>query len=288
METLDDLIPGQEYVRRELHKIFGGNRQKGIVTLPKFDAIFLLNSSKGSDYGYSDSWSKGLYTLSGEGTIGNQKLTAGNKALADAIGNLKRVFLFEPMVNRKPFTHIFESELRCVDYKEEEGKDLNGNTRTMFRFFFKSLNHPDFRASLLQQLREEIESDLSGNTEHPRRTQKVIDRGSKPLSWYRETFIRDGYKCVYCDKDVKSQFDDWMSIEVDHIIPVAKGGSHNLGNRGTSCNVCNSLKHSYSPENFESMSREELLADIRKYIRGKREIWGARYQEALEEYKQKR
>ena len=101
------------------------------------------------------------------------------------------------MVNRKPFTHIFESELRCVDYKEEEGKDLNGNTRTMFRFFFKSLNHPDFRASLLQQLREGIESDLSGNTERQRRTQEVIDRGSKPLSWYRETYIRDKYKCVY-------------------------------------------------------------------------------------------
>ena len=52
MATLNGLIPGQEYVRRELHKEFGGNQQKGIVTLPKFEAIFLLNSSKGSDYGY--------------------------------------------------------------------------------------------------------------------------------------------------------------------------------------------------------------------------------------------
>jgi hypothetical protein len=153
--------------------------------------------------------------------------------------------------------------------------------------YYGNQKYPDFRASLLQQLKEEIESDLSGSTEHPRRTQKVIDRGSKPLSWYRETYIRDRYKCVYCDKDVKSQFDDWMSIQVDHIIPVSKGGSHDLGNRGTSCNVCNSLKHTYVPENFESMSREELLADIRKYIRGKREVWGARYQEALEEYKKR-
>ena len=123
MKDLDDLIPGQEYIRKELHKVFGGNQQKGIVTLPKFDAIFLLNSSKGSDYGYSDSWSKGLYTLSGEGTVGNQKLTAGNKALAEATNNSKRIFLFEPITKRKPFTHIFEAELRCIYYKEEEGKD---------------------------------------------------------------------------------------------------------------------------------------------------------------------
>ena len=285
MNPLDDLVPGQEYIRRELHKIFGGNQQKGIVTLPKFDCIFLLNSSKGSDYGYSDSWSEGKYTLSGEGTIGDQKLTQGNKALADSIGSLKRIFLFEPTA-RKPFTHIFDSELRCVDYKEEEGKDINGNTRMMFRFFFKSLNHPDFRASLLKQLQEDKEEPLSGNTERKRRTQEVIDRGSKSLKWYRETYIRDGYKCVYCDKDVKSQFDDWMSIQVDHIVPVSKGGSDDIENRGTSCNVCNSLKHSYIPDNFESMSRDELMKDIRAYVKEKRKNWEAKYQRAMEEYNQ--
>ena len=110
----------------------------------------------------------------------------------------------------------------------------------------------------------------------------------KPLEWYRETYIRDDYKCVYCDTDLKLRFNDWMSIEIDHIVPKSKGGSDDLDNRATSCSVCNSFKHSYVPNNFENMSRQELVKAIRKKIQSKREIWMGRYEEALLEYEQKK
>jgi len=110
----------------------------------------------------------------------------------------------------------------------------------------------------------------------------------KPLEWYRETYIRDEYKCVYCDTDLKSRFNDWMSIEIDHIVPKSKGGSDDLDNRATSCSACNSFKHSYIPNNFENMSREELIKAIRKKIKIKREMWMERYHEALLEYEQKK
>jgi len=79
-----------------------------------------------------------------------------------------------------------------------------------------------------------------------------------------------------------------MSIQVDHILPVSKGGSDDLSNRVTSCNVCNSLKHSYLPENHESLTHEELIDNIRNYIRTKQDKWEIEYQKALSEYKEQR
>ena len=108
----------------------------------------------------------------------------------------------------------------------------------------------------------------------------------KPLKWYRKMYIRDEYKCVYCDRDMKERFDDWMTIENDHLIPAVKGGGDGLDNMVTSCSVCNSFKHSYLPENFSSLSREELLDEIRKYVLGKREEWKVTYQEVLGEYEE--
>ena len=44
VKALNELTPGREYVRKELQDVFGGNKQRGIVTLPNFDAIFLMPS----------------------------------------------------------------------------------------------------------------------------------------------------------------------------------------------------------------------------------------------------
>ena len=99
-------------------------------------------------------------------------------------------------------------------------------------------------------------------------------------------YIRDEYKCVYCDRDMKERFDDWMNIENDHLIPAVKGGGDGLDNRVTSCSVCNKFKSAYLPGNFSSLSKEELLDEIRKYVLGKREEWKVTYQEALVEYEE--
>ncbi len=106
----------------------------------------------------------------------------------------------------------------------------------------------------------------------------------KPLSWYRETYIRDRYKCVYCGRDMKDRFDDWMSLEIDHLIPVSKGRDDSLDNRVTSCHVCNRFKSNFLPENYKSLSRDELVDKIREYILGKRKEWEDEHQKALIEF----
>lgn len=58
-----------------------------------------------------------------------------------------------------------------------------------------------------------------------------------------KVFKRDHYTCTYCGrKNVK--------MEIDHIIPVSKGGSDDLSNLTTSCRRCNAQKKDKTLEEF--------------------------------------
>lgn len=47
-------------------------------------------------------------------------------------------------------------------------------------------------------------------------------------------FKRDGFKCLCCGYDKR--------LEIDHIIPVSKGGENKLSNLQTLCKSCNCIK----------------------------------------------
>lgn len=49
-----------------------------------------------------------------------------------------------------------------------------------------------------------------------------------------EVFKRDGFKCQYCGRSAPD-----VILEVDHIVPVAKGGENDILNLITSCRDCN-------------------------------------------------
>jgi len=53
----------------------------------------------------------------------------------------------------------------------------------------------------------------------------------------RQVFLRDGFKCQECGAHPGKQKTVWL--EVDHIIPVAKGGLNDLSNLRTLCDACN-------------------------------------------------
>lgn len=143
ISEIKELIIGNFYVRRNLHETFGGNRQRGIVTLPQHNAIFLLNANSQTSSVYEDGWSDGKYYLSGEGLNGDQTLTFGNKALKENISSKtpKRLFLFEPLDrSKRPFTHVLESELRCIDYQIIQKEDSSGSYRNLFKFIFEPID----------------------------------------------------------------------------------------------------------------------------------------------------
>lgn len=46
------------------------------------------------------------------------------------------------------------------------------------------------------------------------------------------------WACVYCD----ASFDRMVVAEVDHVVPLAKGGAHEWANLAPACATCNRLK----------------------------------------------
>lgn len=51
------------------------------------------------------------------------------------------------------------------------------------------------------------------------------------------TLKRDRFRCTYC-----GQAGTDVELQVDHIIPVARGGSHHISNLTTACRECNQKK----------------------------------------------
>jgi len=57
----------------------------------------------------------------------------------------------------------------------------------------------------------------------------------------KRVLARDQYTCVYCNGE---------ATQVDHVIPRAKGGTHDLDNLVACCATCNSRKGSRSHASF--------------------------------------
>ncbi|CEL23996.1 hypothetical protein MB9_0348 [Methanobacterium formicicum] len=62
-------------------------------------------------------------------------------------------------------------------------------------------------------------------------------RNPIPAALRHEVFVRDGYRCRECGATNRDE-----KLEVDHIISVAQGGTDELDNLQTLCQVCNRAK----------------------------------------------
>jgi 5-methylcytosine-specific restriction endonuclease McrA len=91
-------------------------------------------------------------------------------------------------------------------------------------------------------------------------TELVIEDNQIPTKTYfrnnlsgkvrQDVLMRDNYTCQICGATV----DDGVKLEIDHIIPVSKGGTNDENNLQVLCQQCNREKH----------NRDDLLHDKRK------------------------
>ncbi|MGN1457844.1 MAG: hypothetical protein ACI4XP_07815 [Acutalibacteraceae bacterium] len=68
---------------------------------------------------------------SGEGKIGDQHMTLGNKAIVDAESDGKTIHLF---VKFSPQEYYYQGVFSLVDYTYEDDKDESGNIRKEYKF----------------------------------------------------------------------------------------------------------------------------------------------------------
>ena len=57
----------------------------------------------------------------------------------------------------------------------------------------------------------------------------------------RRVFIRDGYTCQYCGRQVRD-------LTLDHVIPRHRGGQHTWNNVVSACKACNQRKAGRTPQ----------------------------------------
>lgn len=72
-----------------------------------------------------------------------------------------------------------------------------------------------------------------------------------------EVFKRDKFTCAYCGRKAPD-----VILEVDHIVPVAKGGDNNITNLVTSCIDCNRGKRDIPLQVNETLEKQRLQMEL--------------------------
>ena len=73
------------------------------------------------------------------------------------------------------------------------------------------------------------------NALHAEKRQAALSTARNVCGALRDIIlVRDAYKCVYCGST--------ENLEIDHVIPVVKGGATSLLNLVTACMTCNCTK----------------------------------------------
>ena len=75
-----------------------------------------------------------------------------------------------------------------------------------------------------------------------------------------EVFKRDGFACKYCGAGAE----DGMKLNIDHIIPVSRGGTNDMDNLITACHLCNAGKR--------DVLISENAMQFKKWNAGKKEV----------------
>lgn len=81
-------------------------------------------------------------------------------------------------------------------------------------------------------------------------------------------YLKQGGKCFYCQS--KFDFNHKQPVTSDHMTPLSRGGPDTMENKCLSCQSCNSLKGSLTPQEFfigvrMVMKGELTMKELRKY-----------------------
>jgi 5-methylcytosine-specific restriction protein A len=143
---------GKIYNRRdEIHKVYGGQQQRGISTPANHPLIFLFTGESGESYGYEDKFQPdGTFRYTGEGQVGDMEMLRGNSAIRDHQELGKNLFLFEYV---KSGYVRFMGEVVCVGHHIEQRVDRSGDRRDAIIFHLALL--PSLASSSIKEPRAE-------------------------------------------------------------------------------------------------------------------------------------
>lgn len=117
-----------------------------------------------------------------------------------------------------------EAEATALDSELEELVELAVEIMESLADYSDVYMHPEWR---MAEALADFQAAQRKPVDKPRRR-------PLPNSLRKKVFERDQYRCRLCG--------DWHNLSVDHIHPVAHGGTDDMENLQTLCQTCNSRK----------------------------------------------
>jgi putative restriction endonuclease len=260
--NLENLKIGQNYYKKEIEEIFDtnfGHSISGINLRNLRDgtkAILLFSSVKGP---YSDRSDEDIIYYSGEGMVGDQKLTNANKALVNSNSEGRVIFGFEK-TDPKSTEWVYMGLLQVLDYDY-----IPQNGRKVYEFKIQKLQFENPEIILKEQEELVNEAISSEPVLTQMRDTKQTYRKIKVRSAAFKTKIKELYEdsCAVCGirRYNKAQNPE---VEAAHIYPVEKDGTDDLRNGLSLCKL-----HHWAfdgglfviEDNFEIKVLPEILND---------------------------
>lgn len=92
-------------------------------------------------------------------------------------------------------------------------------------------------------------------------------RLKKPPSLYLEVWSRDKWTCQYCGyraQDFKTWWNGHFSL--DHVVPLAHGGSHSTDNLVVTCGQCNNHKRDFYDDGMADLPLDARISIVREHL----------------------
>jgi 5-methylcytosine-specific restriction enzyme A len=244
---------GETITNNQLHDIFGCSTQGGMRPSKSTNTLVLVSKST-RDALYKDKWLGNILHYTGEGQIGDQKLSRANKILADSPTTTIGLFLFEKLdVNQ------YRYRGRCILAEQpypEIQKDQNGDERTVLMFPLRLIDDIADLSELEKAFKERvIEASLLSNEELRKRAMNsqpgpVGKRKVFSTYFQRNADVAEHAKrrangvCQLCEN--AAPFNDSRGkpfLETHHIQWLANEGSDTIDNTVALCPNCHRKMH---------------------------------------------
>jgi 5-methylcytosine-specific restriction protein A len=258
--TDPSFVPEKLYHRqRDIHAVFGGQEQGGMMTPAEHNLIFLVTGSSGQQHGYADHWSDDGTTFFyyGEGQLGDMRFIKANLALRDHSINGEDVHLFEEVPTQRGYLR-YRGQMSCTGYEWVDAPDTKGNIRKAILFelvpfeMFDSLHDdgpeaaraPDEELSLesLAQLRRRALTD-SAECRTAVERQSLYRMRSRAVRLY--VLRRAAGKCEGCGAEAPFKTKQGQPyLEPHHIRRLTDGGPDDPRWVAGVCPNCHRRAHS--------------------------------------------
>ena len=163
---------------------------------------------------------------------------------------------------------------QCKECKKKYTKQWNENNKEHIAEHNKQWNeaNPEYGKQWRENNRER-NNELSRKAENKRRALKAQNGGEYTLEQWQECLEFFDYKCAYSGEPINNS-----NVNVEHIIPISKGGTNNITNIVPALDTVNFSKNAsdmlswYKEQPYYSEERLNKILDWIEYASNKYEL----------------